>query len=117
MPRLQQILIALTVVARMAAAQDPMPGVDLPTDGRGPINTRVHGLVAIPVVLSTPALGTGAGGAVAWQFQLDSSRSSAVGLGAIYSTSNSWMFGVGSRVLFHGSRREGVGGLAIFDAH
>src|SRR5690242_1785058 len=117
MRTLQQMLMLLAVAARAIAAQDPTPGVDLPTDGNGPLSTRTQGLTALPVVLSTPALGAGLGAVAVYRFQLDSSNGSSIGLGGVYTTTNSWMFSVGSRVWFHASRREGVGGIAGFEAN
>jgi len=117
MPTFLRTLIVLAVATRVVGAQDPRPGADLPTDGKGPLSTTTHGLVLIPVVQSTPALGTGLGGVAAYEFRLDSSPTSAAGVGGVYTTSHSWMFGAGGRVWFHNARREGVLGTSIFNAN
>lgn len=117
MPTLSRTLILLAVVTRAVSAQSPRPGTDLPTDGLGPLSTKTHGLVALPIVQSTPALGTGLGGAAVYEFRLDSSPPSSAGAGTLYTTSNSWMFGAGTHVWFHDARRQALGGISIFNAN
>lgn len=110
-------LIILVLAARIAAAQDPTPGADLPTDARSPVNsTGAGGFVGMPVVRSTPQLGFGLGAVGAFLFRIDSaSPQSVVGAGGVYSDTQSWLFGVGSRVLFHGGSRDGAAGIALFE--
>jgi len=111
------IIFLLLVAGRIAAAQDPTPGADLPTDARSPINsTGAGGFVGVPVVRSTPQLGFGLGAVGAFLFRIDSaSPQSVVGAGGVYSDTQSWLFGVGSRVLFHGGSRDGAAGVALFE--
>jgi outer membrane protein assembly factor BamA len=103
--------------ARLVRAQDPTPGVDLPTDGHAPISTTTHGLLAIPIVVSGPTIGTGLGGVAAYIFRMDSSRASSIGVGGMYSNTQSWLFAFGIHVPFHASRRVGVGGVEFFDVN
>jgi hypothetical protein len=117
MKTLHSLCIAALAVTRVAAAQDPMPGVDLPTDAKSTLATRARGPVAIPVVTSGPTLGSAFGGVAAYVFRVDSqSAPSALGVGAVYSTTQSWMFAAGSRVYYKGRWNAG-GGLAFFDVH
>lgn len=108
-------LIALLLAGRAVAAQDPTPGVDLPTDAHSPVTTRSGGFVGIPVVRWTPQLGFGVGAVGAFLFSIDStSPQSVVGGGGVYSDTQSWMFSVGSRVFFHGGSRDGAAGVSVF---
>jgi surface antigen Omp85-like protein len=111
------IMVLALASARPLVAQNPSPGVDLPTDGHAPISTTTHGLLAIPVVVSGPTIGTGFGGVAAYLFRLDSSRSSSIGVGGIYSTTQSWLFAFAGRVPFNGSRRVALGGIEFFDVN
>ena len=96
------ILIALLAIAPIAHAQDPTPGVDLPTDARASITTGASRYVGIPVLRSTPMLGFGLGAVGAMVGSLDSASSpSVIGVGGAYSQTRSWMFAVGSRASFH----------------
>lgn len=96
-------------------AQDPTPGVELPTDAKTQVGTRHGGFVGIPVVTSTPTLGFGLGAVGALLFSIDSASSkSVVGIGGAYSDTQSWIFEVGSRVAFHGNAREGALGFNYF---
>src|SRR4051794_26382483 len=99
MIRRYSLLIGLLFTGRAVGAQDPTPGIDLPTDARSTITTRAGGFVGIPVVRSTPMLGFGIGAVGAFLFRIDSaSPQSVVGAGGVYSDTQSWMFAVGSRV-------------------
>ena len=107
---------SLSGVTARARAQDPMPGADLPTDARSPVTTRAHGVVAIPVLHSSPLLGTGFGGVGAVLFRLDSaSHASSVGIGGVYSTRHSWLFAAASRAMFRSNRWTAAAGLELFD--
>ena len=111
-----KILIAIVAVARGALAQDPTPGVDLPTDGRSSIPAAGTRYVGIPVLRSTPMLGFGVGAVGAMFGRLDSASSpSVIGVGGAYSQTQSWIFAVGTRVFFHGDARRGAAGAAFFD--
>jgi surface antigen Omp85-like protein len=111
-------LVLLVAAATRAIAQDPTPGADLPTDANSPASTRQSGLVGIPVLTSSPQLGTGAGAVGAVIFHMDSiSRPSAVGAGGVYSTSGSWMLAVGGRVHFQDGAWRALAGLAVYDVH
>lgn len=108
-------LIALAVMSRAALAQDPTPGIELPTDAHAPIKTGAGGFVGIPVIRSTPQLGFGVGAVGAFLFSVDSTApQSVIGAGGVYSDTQSWMFAVGSRVYFHGVSRAGAAGAAFF---
>jgi hypothetical protein len=86
-------LIALLAIGRIAQAQDPTPGVDLPTDARSSITARDARYVGIPVLRSTPMLGFGLGAVGAMFGRLDSASSpSVIGVGGAYSQTRSWMF-------------------------
>jgi outer membrane protein assembly factor BamA len=109
-------LIALLAIGRIAQAQDPTPGVDLPTDARSSITARDARYVGIPVLRSTPMLGFGLGAVGAMFGRLDSASSpSVIGVGGAYSQTRSWMFAVGSRASFHADARRGAAGAAFFD--
>lgn len=115
MIRRYSLLIGLLVAGRAVGAQDPTPGIDLPTDLRASITTGAGGFVGIPVVRSTPMLGFGVGAVGAFLFRIDStSPQSVIGAGGVYSDTQSWMFAVGSRVHFHGGSRNGAAGVAFF---
>jgi len=115
MIRRYSLLIVLLAVCRSAMAQDPTPGVELPTDARTQIGTRHGGFVGIPVVTSTPTLGFGLGAVGAFLFSLDSASSkSAVGIGGAYSDTQSWIFEAGGRVAFHADARQGAAGANFF---
>src|SRR6185312_7638372 len=91
-------LFVLVLASPALAAQDPMPGVDLPTDARLPGSPRVSGLSVIPVFGAGPTFGFGAGAVGAWHFRLDSaSHESAVGVGGLVAQRSSWLASVGSR--------------------
>jgi hypothetical protein len=115
MTKRYSLLIALLALSRIAVAQDPTPGVELPTDARTTTGTRHGGFVGIPVVTSTPTLGFGLGAVGAFLFSLDSASSkSVVGIGGAYSDTQSWIFEAGGRVAFHGDAREGAAGANYF---
>ncbi|MFL5615107.1 MAG: BamA/TamA family outer membrane protein [Gemmatimonadaceae bacterium] len=111
------IMVLALASARLVRAQDPTPGVDLPTDGHAPISATTHGLLAIPVVVSGPTIGTGLGGIAAYIFRFDSSRASSMAAGGIYSNTQSWLFAVAAHVPFHASRRQALGGIEIFNVN
>lgn len=109
-------LIAVLAFGRIAHAQDPTPGVDLPTDVRSSLTTGASRYVGIPVLRSTPMLGFGLGAVGAMVGTLDSaSQPSVIGIGGAYSQTRSWMFAVGSRASFHADARRGAAGAAFFD--
>ena len=111
------VLIALVAVGRVAVAQDPTPGMELPTDARSPMTPglRNGGFIGIPVVHSTPQLGFGIGGVAAMLFSMDSiSPQSVVGVGAVYSNTQSWLAEIGSRVYFQDGARDGAIGFLFF---
>src|SRR5438046_7620752 len=109
------LLIACVLLSRVAVAQDPTPGIEIPTDASSPMGTRNNGFIGIPVVRSSPQLGFGVGAVGAFLFSIDSaSPNSVVGAGGVYSDTQSWLFAVGSRVYFHGAAREGAAGAAFF---
>lgn len=96
--RLCAALIAGAVIASRAHAQDPTPGADLPTDGNVPIHTPSQRFIALPVLRSAPATGVGGGVGLAMLFHSDSGVApSAVGAGGVYSTNQSWAYGIGGR--------------------
>ena len=109
-------LVALVVTSRVLGAQDPTPGVDLPTDARSPINTHAGGFVGLPVIRSTPTFGFGLGAVGAFLFQLDTiSPSSVVGVGGAYSDTQSWIFAAGGRVFFQDGARDAAAGFTFFN--
>ena len=109
-------LIALVAIGHIARAQDPTPGVDLPTDARSSLATGASRYVGVPVLRSTPMLGFGLGAVGAMVGSLDSASSpSVIGVGGAYSQTRSWMFAVGSRASFHADARRGAAGAAFFD--
>lgn len=111
------LLIALVLCSRAAVAQDPTPGIELPTDSRTPSTPGVHngGFIGIPVVRSTPQLGFALGGVAALLFSIDSaSPKSIVGVGAAYSDTQSWLAEVASRVFFQNGARTGALGFLWF---
>ena len=115
MTRHYNLLIALVAVSRVAMAQDPTPGIDLPTDARSPAVAQHGGFIGVPVIRSTPQLGFGIGAVGAFLFGIDSaSPKSSVGAGGVYSDTQSWLFAVGSRVYWHGGARDGAIGAAFF---
>ena len=115
MTRHYNLLIALVAVSRVAMAQDPTPGIDLPTDARSPMVAQHGGFIGVPVVRSTPQLGLGLGAVGAFLFGIDSaSPKSVVGAGGVYSDTQSWLFAVGSRVFWNAGARDGAIGAAFF---
>jgi len=99
MTRHYNLLIALVAISRVAMAQDPTPGIDLPTDARSPMVAQHGGFIGVPVVRSTPQLGFGVGAVGAFLFGIDSaSPKSVVGVGGVYSDTQSWLFAVVSVV-------------------
>jgi hypothetical protein len=109
-------LLALAVLAAPAAAQDPTPGVDLPTDAKSPISTRASGAVLIPVLRASPLFGFGAGAVGAVVFTLDSgSQRSSLGAGGLYAQHGSWMVAIGGRAHFQQERWRALAGFAVFD--
>jgi len=115
MTRYYNLLIALVSVSRVAMAQDPTPGIELPTDARSPMIAQHGGFIGIPVVRSSPQLGFGVGAVGAYSFSIDSaSPKSAVGAGGVYSDTRSWLFAVGSRVYWNAGTRDGAAGAAFF---
>jgi outer membrane protein assembly factor BamA len=110
------LLIVLLALSRVAMAQDPTPGVELPTDAKTPTGSPHGGFVGIPVVTSTPTLGFGLGAVGVFLFSLDSASSkSVVGIGGAYSDTKSWIFEAGGRVAFHGDARQGAAGANYFE--
>jgi len=109
-------LVAFAVTSSELGAQDPTPGVDLPTDARSPITTRAGGFVGLPVIRSTPTFGFGLGAVGAFLFQLDTvSPQSVVGVGGAYSDTQSWIFAGGGRVYFENGARDGAAGFTFFN--
>lgn len=111
------LLIALVLCSRVAVAQDPTPGIELPTDSRTPSTPGVRngGFIGIPVVRSTPELGFAVGAVGALLFSIDSvSPRSIVGVGGAYSDTQSWLAAVASRVYFQGGARTGAIGFLFF---
>ena len=111
------LLITLVLCSRVAMAQDPTPGIELPTDSRSPETPgmRNGGFIGIPVVLSTPQLGFALGGVGALLFSIDSaSPKSIVGVGAAYSDTQSWLAEIASRVYFQNGARTGAVGFLFF---
>ena len=108
-------LVTLAVTGRVLGAQDPTPGVDLPTDARSPLTTHPWGFVGLPVIRSTPTFGFGLGAVGAFLFQLDTvSPQSVVGVGAAYSDTQSWIFAGGGRVHFQNGARDAAAGFTYF---
>jgi hypothetical protein len=98
-------------------AQDPTPGIELPTDSRTPSTPgmRNGGFIGIPVVRSTPQLGFALGAVGALLFNIDSaSPKSIVGVGGAYSDTQSWLAEIGSRVYFQNGARTGALGFLFF---
>ncbi|HEX4681079.1 MAG TPA: BamA/TamA family outer membrane protein [Gemmatimonadaceae bacterium] len=86
----------------LAGAQDPTPGVDLPTDARSPGSATTSRIAFIPVFGAGPTFGFGAGVVAAWRFRLDStSQRSAVGVGGIVAQRESWIASIGGRAYAH----------------
>src|SRR5690242_1941018 len=111
------LLIALVLCTRVAMAQDPTPGIELPTDSRTPQTPgmRNGGFIGIPVVLSTPQLGFALGAVGALLFSIDSaSPKSIAGVGAAYSDTQSWLAEIASRVYFRNGARTGALGFLFF---
>jgi Omp85 superfamily domain len=109
-------LVGLVAMSRVLGAQDPTPGVDLPTDARSPVTTKSGGFVGLPVIRSTPTFGFGIGAVGAFLFQLDTmSPQSVVGVGGAYSETQSWLFAVGGRLYFQNGARDGAAGATFFN--
>src|SRR5690349_19522429 len=108
------LLIALVSAGRVAMAQDPTPGIELPTDARSPLTPGISngGFIGIPVVRSSPQLGFAVGAVGALLFSIDSaSPRSVVGVGGVYSETQSWLAEIGSRVYFQSGARTGAIGF------
>jgi len=115
------VTLALGVVAiaaTSAAAQDPTPGGDLPTDAQTSVPTKPTGLVFIPIVRSSPQIGFGVGGVAAYVFQVDSqSRRSGLGAGGLITDNDSWLLNIGGRVHFDQGNWRVLGGVSVWDFH
>lgn len=115
MPKYFTALVVLVAMGRVLRAQDPTPGVDLPTDARSPVSSKAGGFVGLPVIRSTPTFGLGIGAVGAFLFHLDTlSAASVVGIGGAYSETNSWIFDAGGRVYFQDGARTGAAGATFF---
>jgi len=111
------LLIALVSAGRVATAQDPTPGIELPTDARSSLTPGISngGFIGIPVVRSSPQLGFAVGAVGALLFSIDSaSPRSVVGVGGVYSETQSWLAEIGSRVYFQSGARTGAIGFLFF---
>src|SRR5947209_14478575 len=68
--------------ASVAAAQDPTPGADLPTDARASGAAKPSGTVFIPVLGAGPTFGLGGGAVASRVFTMDAaSPRSGIGVG------------------------------------
>jgi outer membrane protein assembly factor BamA len=107
------VFLAVVLVSSRAYTQDPTPGADLPTDGSSPLRKADARVIAIPILRSAPATGFGGGVGFAALFPSDSGVfPSAVGIGGVYSTNNSWAYGLGGRVYAAGDLARFAGGAA-----
>ena len=114
--RLAATLLALAPA--MAFAQNPLPGGDFPTDGRGYELWRRGNLVGIPAAGAGPTIGFAVGGALVNRFQTDSgSPHSDVGIGAFISTNASWGVGAGAATHFDNDTWRPAAGYAYYDLH
>src|SRR3954463_7029326 len=102
---------ALVLVPALAFGQNPLPGADFSTDGRGVEVWRKGSLVGIPGARSGPTIGFAVGGALVNRFRIDSaSPESGAGVGAFISTNGSWGVGAGAAAhLVHDTWRPAAG--------
>lgn len=113
--RVTTALLAVAVITGRVRAQDPTPGADLPTDGAAPIHMPSQRFMAIPTIRSAPATGVGAGVGLVALFPSDSGIApSTIGVGGVYTTTNSWAYGIGARAnLAHDDWRN-LAGAAVY---
>ena len=113
--RFSTALLVLAVITSRVGAQDPTPGVDLPTDGRSPLRNPRQRFVAIPTLQSVPATGLGAGLGLAMLYPSDSAvYPSMIAVGGIYATSNSWAYGAGGRAVLAHDFSRNLAGVADY---
>lgn len=109
------VAVAWLITPSRGAAQNPRPGVDLPTDGSGAA-VRSGNLVGVPFLKSAPQLGVGAGAVLGVQHQFDDkSPESGAGIGGFYTTTSSWMVGIGARALFQQDHWHVTAGFVGYD--
>ena len=97
---LASLFVAL--IAMNSEAQDPTPGVQLPTDGRGPAALKFHKFVGMPLIVSTPTFGIGPGAVIAYVPKRDTADVplQAVGVGGFFASSSNWVVGAGGIARF-----------------
>jgi len=116
--RIARALLLLMVTSSIAAAQDPTPGTDLPTDARSTGSTKNSGVIVIPVVGAGPTFGLGGGAVPAYVFRMDSaSPRSAVAVGGLLAERSSWLVSVGGRLDFQRDNWHTLFGYARYDVH
>jgi outer membrane protein assembly factor BamA len=103
------------VVSGSALAQDPTPGVLLPTDASGYAAVHWNRFAGIPVLTTGPTFGVGVGAVIAMLFRADSNKTpSAIGVGGAVSSNSSWFTGVGGRLHFADDWWRVTGGFGVF---